>query len=76
MVCFSYGVVMWEMLTGELPHKDLVDGTIMLKAMSGQLTLPIPESKPNVYKELLYGKLMLKTMNFGVFTHLSSQYSC
>ena len=61
MVFFSYGVVVWEMLTGGHPYEDVVDGALMLKALTGQLTLSVPESIPKSYKELLCGKLTLRT---------------
>lgn len=65
MVCFSYGVVVWEMLTRGLPHKDVVDGVLMAKARTKQLTLSVPESVPKTYRKLLFGKMTLKNYDFG-----------
>lgn len=56
MVCPSYGVVIREMWTRELPHEGLAEGAIMQKAFSGELILSVPDSIPEAYKELLNGK--------------------
>ena len=47
---------MWEMLTREHPHYGQHVGPLAVKALSGKLTLPIPESIPTEIKELLSGK--------------------
>lgn len=63
MVCFSFGVVMWEMLTRERPHSSQATlGPLVEKARLGQLALSIPESTPAAYKQLLCGKLILKDL--------------
>lgn len=77
MVCPSYGVVIREMWTRELPHEGLAEGAIMQKAFSGELTLSIPDSIPEAYKELLNGKpsldivfwLMLIYVRPATFVH-------
>ena len=52
--CFSYGVVIWEMLTGDTPHKGLAPNTIIYKATKGELdNLKIEESFPQFWKQLL-----------------------
>ena len=55
IVCFSYGVVMWEMLTRQLPHENIAEGTLIHEAHSGQLRFSVPESVPKACGELLLG---------------------
>lgn len=58
MVCFSYGVVMWEMLTAGRPHEGLTEEEIILTAKQpSQLMLSVSEAVPNVYSEPIRGKL-------------------
>lgn len=57
---FSFGVVVWEMLTRQHPHPNIGEGEMIVKAVNCQLTLAIHESTPKVFKELLRGKLKLK----------------
>ena len=52
--CFSYGVVIWEMVTGDTPHKGLEPTTIIHKAIKGELdNLKIEKSFPLFLKQLL-----------------------
>lgn len=60
MVCFSYGVVIREMLTREFPQTVLAEGALMHKAFSGKLTHSVREYIPRAFKELLCGKFTLK----------------
>lgn len=71
MSCFSYGVVIWEILTSDVPHKDQGVGPLMEKAKSGQLALLTPESIPTLYKKLLQGKLTLKLRDTGFLRMLT-----
>ena len=52
-VPFSYGVVVWEMLTGEVPFSKFEDWAVQYKVAAGKLTLPIPETCPDDIKILL-----------------------
>lgn len=57
---FSLGVVIWEMLSGDVPHKGLDQRTIMFKSQNGQLdNLPIEHSVPDEFKVILNGEFKL-----------------
>lgn len=51
--CRSFGVVMWEMLTGEVPYKDVDSSAIIWGVGNNSLHLPVPESCPDSFKLLL-----------------------
>ncbi|XP_038699357.1 uncharacterized protein LOC119996700 isoform X1 [Tripterygium wilfordii] len=50
---FSYGIVMWELLTGEEPYADLHYGAIIGGIVSNTLRPPIPESCDPDWKSLM-----------------------
>jgi len=52
MLC-SYGVVLWEMLTSEMPYKGLEDHQVIFGVGSNKLSLPIPATCPQPFKQLL-----------------------
>uniref|UniRef100_A0A3Q3F3D6 Mitogen-activated protein kinase kinase kinase n=1 Tax=Labrus bergylta TaxID=56723 RepID=A0A3Q3F3D6_9LABR len=45
---WSFGVVLWEMLTGEIPYKDVDSSAIIWGVGNNSLQLPVPESCPDV----------------------------
>jgi len=49
----SYGVVLWEMLTSETPYKGLEDHQVIFGVGSNKLSLPIPATCPQRFKQLL-----------------------
>lgn len=51
--CRSFGVVLWEMLTGEVPYKDVDSSAIIWGVGNNSLHLPVPESCPDSFKLLL-----------------------
>lgn len=51
--CRSFGVVLWEMLTGEIPYKDVDSSAIIWGVGNNSLQLPVPESCPDGFKILL-----------------------
>jgi serine/threonine protein kinase len=51
-VC-SFGVVLWEILTGEKPYKGLNMFVVAYGVGHGTLTLPIPEDCPISLKQLM-----------------------
>ena len=53
----SYGVVLWELLTGEVPYKGIENFAIAYGVAMNKLTLPIPSTCPGSFKELLGSKL-------------------
>uniref|UniRef100_A0A674NYN4 mitogen-activated protein kinase kinase kinase n=1 Tax=Takifugu rubripes TaxID=31033 RepID=A0A674NYN4_TAKRU len=50
---WSFGVVLWEMLTGEVPYKDVDSSAIIWGVGNNSLHLPVPESCPDSFKLLL-----------------------
>uniref|UniRef100_A0A3Q3WE46 Mitogen-activated protein kinase kinase kinase 12 n=1 Tax=Mola mola TaxID=94237 RepID=A0A3Q3WE46_MOLML len=50
---WSFGVVLWEMLTGEIPYKDVDSSAIIWGVGNNSLQLPIPDSCPDGFKILL-----------------------
>uniref|UniRef100_A0A8C5HZI3 Mitogen-activated protein kinase kinase kinase 12 n=1 Tax=Gouania willdenowi TaxID=441366 RepID=A0A8C5HZI3_GOUWI len=50
---WSFGVVLWEMLTGEVPYKDVDSSAIIWGVGNNSLQLPVPESCPDGFKILL-----------------------
>ena len=54
--CYSYGVVVWELLSGEIPYQGLEGVAIAFGIGTFTLSLPIPEDCPVTFKELLTGK--------------------
>lgn len=50
---YSFGVVLWELLTREIPYKNLDPNSIMWGVGSNKLQLPIPQSAPEGLKLLL-----------------------
>jgi len=50
---WSYGVMLWEMLTGDQPYKDMEMQRICFGIGHNKLTLPIPNGCPDHLKELL-----------------------
>lgn len=49
-------MVVWELLTGEIPYKGLEGVAIAFGIGTFTLSLPIPEDCPAVFKELLTGE--------------------
>uniref|UniRef100_A0A667X378 mitogen-activated protein kinase kinase kinase n=1 Tax=Myripristis murdjan TaxID=586833 RepID=A0A667X378_9TELE len=50
---WSFGVVLWEMLTGEVPYKDVDSSAIIWGVGNNSLQLPVPDSCPDGFKILL-----------------------
>ena len=51
----SFGVVLWELLTGEKPYTGLNMFVVAYGVGHGTLSLPIPASCPTVLRELMTG---------------------
>lgn len=49
----SFGVVLWELLTGEIPYKDVDSSAIIWGVGSNSLHLPVPTGCPDGFKILL-----------------------
>uniref|UniRef100_A0A4W3K8Z5 mitogen-activated protein kinase kinase kinase n=1 Tax=Callorhinchus milii TaxID=7868 RepID=A0A4W3K8Z5_CALMI len=50
---WSFGVVLWELLTGEIPYKDVDSSAIIWGVGSNSLHLPVPSGCPDGFKLLL-----------------------
>lgn len=54
LVCLrSFGVVLWELLTGEIPYKDVDSSAIIWGVGSNSLHLPVPSTCPGGFKILM-----------------------
>ncbi|GIX74555.1 mitogen-activated protein kinase kinase kinase 9 [Caerostris extrusa] len=52
---WSYGVVLWELLTGEIPYKGIDTLAVAYGVAVNKLTLPIPSTCPKPFSELMKG---------------------
>jgi len=52
----SYGVLLWELLTGEQPYKEIDGLAVAYGVAVNNLTLPIPSTCPEEFKDLLERK--------------------
>ncbi|XP_063410984.1 mitogen-activated protein kinase kinase kinase 13-like isoform X2 [Mytilus trossulus] len=50
---WSFGVVLWELLSGEIPYKDVDSSAIIWGVGSNSLHLPVPSSCPEGFKLLM-----------------------
>ncbi|ESO02910.1 hypothetical protein HELRODRAFT_81107, partial [Helobdella robusta] len=50
---WSYGVVLWELLTGKTPYEGFNFAAILYGVGNNTLKLPIPDSCPQSFKDLL-----------------------
>lgn len=50
---WSFGVVMWELLTCEIPYRDVESSALIWGVGNNSLQLPIPSSCPDGFKLLL-----------------------
>ena len=67
---WSYGVVLWELLIGEKPYKDVGSEAIIWGVGNNSLHLPIPESCPEGYKLLVKQCWSSKPRNRPSFKHI------
>jgi len=56
MMVFSYGVVLWELLTGETPYKGIDALGVAYGVAVNKLTLPIPSTCPSLFSKLMSGQ--------------------
>ncbi|CAF91481.1 unnamed protein product [Tetraodon nigroviridis] len=52
-VCASYGVLLWELLTGEAPYKGIDGLAVAYGVAVNKLTLPIPSTCPEPFAQLM-----------------------
>ncbi|KAL0279827.1 UNVERIFIED_CONTAM: hypothetical protein PYX00_001306 [Menopon gallinae] len=60
---WSYGVVLWELLTGEPPYKDVEETCILYGVGSKSMTLHIPETCPEGFRILMTQCWSIKPRN-------------
>lgn len=51
----SYGVLLWELLTGETPYKGIDALAVAYGVAVNKLTLPIPTTCPGPWRNLMEG---------------------
>lgn len=58
-MCFlhSYGVLLWELLTGEAPYKGIDGLAVAYGVAVNKLTLPIPSTCPEPFALLMSGEI-------------------
>lgn len=52
----SYGVLLWELLTGEVPYRGIDGLAVAYGVAVNKLTLPIPSTCPEPFAQLMAGK--------------------
>lgn len=67
---WSYGVVLWELLSGEIPYKDVDSSAIIWGVGNNSLHLPIPASCPEGYRLLVKQCWSAKPRNRPSFKHI------
>lgn len=55
----SFGVLLWELLTGEVPYREIDALAVAYGVAMSKLTLPIPSTCPEPFAQLLEGKTNL-----------------
>lgn len=53
----SYGVLLWELLTGEVPYRGIDGLAVAYGVAVNKLTLPIPSTCPEPFAKLMEGKV-------------------
>ena len=67
---WSYGVMLWELLTGQTPYKGIDDLAIAYGVAVNKLTLPIPTTCPQQWKELMEACWSYDTHERPTFKHI------
>uniref|UniRef100_A0A8B9SG43 mitogen-activated protein kinase kinase kinase n=1 Tax=Apteryx owenii TaxID=8824 RepID=A0A8B9SG43_APTOW len=55
-LCRSFGVLLWELLTGEVPYREIDALAVAYGVAMNKLTLPIPSTCPEPFAHLLEGE--------------------
>ncbi|GFV57834.1 mitogen-activated protein kinase kinase kinase 12 [Trichonephila clavipes] len=66
----SFGVVLWELLTREVPYKDVDSSAIIWGVGNNSLHLPVPDSIPEAFRILLKQCWSSKPRNRPSFHHI------
>jgi len=67
---WSFGVCVWELLTGELPYKNVDSSAIIWGVGSNSLQLPLPTTCPDGFKLLIKQCWSSKPRNRPSFRHI------
>ena len=67
---WSFGVCVWELLTGELPYKNVDSSAIIWGVGSNSLQLPLPSTCPDGFKLLIKQCWSSKPRNRPSFRHI------
>lgn len=67
---WSFGVVLWELLTCEIPYKGVDQSAIMWGVGNNSLQLPIPSSIPDGFKLLMKQCWSVKPRHRPSFQHI------
>ena len=67
---WSYGVLLWELLTCEVPYRNVDSSAIIWGVGSNSLQLPIPKTCPDGYKLLIKQCWAAKPRNRPSFKHI------
>lgn len=62
----SYGVLLWELLTGEAPYRGIDGLAVAYGVAVNKLTLPIPSTCPEPFAQLMSGKSKKKAAMFQI----------
>lgn len=74
LLFYSYGVVLWELLTGELPYRGIDTLAVAYGVANNQMNLPIPNSCPSVFADLMKCKQIVIVF-FSVFVLVALSFS-
>uniref|UniRef100_A0A8C9Y0X0 Mitogen-activated protein kinase kinase kinase n=1 Tax=Sander lucioperca TaxID=283035 RepID=A0A8C9Y0X0_SANLU len=69
---WSYGVLLWELLTGEVPYRGIDGLAVAYGVAVNKLTLPIPSTCPEPFAKLMEGKYSAGTRT----PHVRPSFSC
>lgn len=56
---WSYGVLLWELLTGEMPYKNIDALAVAYGVAVNRLSLPIPKTCPEPFAKIMQGIIIL-----------------
>lgn len=61
----SYGVLLWELLTGEMPYRGIDSLAVAYGVDVSKLTLPIPSTCPEPFAKLMKGTCLRPCFRVG-----------
>ena len=68
---FSYGIVLWELLTGETPYKGINDMAIAYGVAMNKLNLHVPSTCPQDWRGLMEGERNIFIISIAIYILLS-----